>query len=37
MTPVRHWPKGVVVATDNFKYVKLGGDIRPNRWCGNRK
>ena len=25
MNPVRHYPKGITIATDSFKYVKLGG------------
>jgi predicted aconitase len=25
MNPVRHYPQGITIATDSFKYVKLGG------------
>jgi predicted aconitase len=30
MTPMRHYPKGTTIATDSFKYVKLGGGFGPN-------
>ncbi len=29
MTPVRHYPKGTVFATDSFKYTKLGAGFLP--------
>jgi cis-L-3-hydroxyproline dehydratase len=35
MTPVRHWPKPITIATDSFKYVKLGGGYGPNWIFGN--
>jgi predicted aconitase len=31
MTPFRHYPKGTTIATDSFKYVKLGGGFGP-KW-----
>ncbi|MGE5769976.1 MAG: aconitase X [Betaproteobacteria bacterium] len=35
MTPIRHYPKGTTIATDSFKYVKLGGGFGPNWIFGN--
>ncbi|NLI80338.1 MAG: DUF521 domain-containing protein [Deltaproteobacteria bacterium] len=35
MTPIRHYPKGTTIATDSFKYVKLGGGFGPNWIYGN--
>ncbi len=29
MTPFRHYPKGITIATDSFKYVKLGAGFGP--------
>ena len=30
MNPVRHYPQGITIATDSFKYVKLGGGFGMN-------
>ena len=35
MSPIRHYPKGTVIATDSFKYVKLGGGFGPKWIYGN--
>lgn len=35
MSPIRHYPKGTVIATDSFKYVKLGGGFGPSWIYGN--
>jgi predicted aconitase len=35
MNPVRHYPKGITIATDSFKYVKLGGGFGMNWIFGN--
>jgi hypothetical protein len=35
MTPIRHYPKDVTIATDSFKYVKLGGGFGPKWIFGN--
>jgi predicted aconitase len=35
MTPIRHYPKGTTIATDSFKYVKLGGGFGPSWIFGN--
>jgi predicted aconitase len=35
MNPMRHYPKGATIATDSFKYVKLGGGFGPNWIFGN--
>jgi predicted aconitase len=35
MTPIRHYPEGTVIATDSFKYVKLGGGFGPKWIFGN--
>jgi predicted aconitase len=35
MNPMRHYPKGTCIATDSFKYVKLGGGFGPTWIFGN--
>jgi predicted aconitase len=35
MNPMRHYPKGITIATDSFKYVKLGGGFGPTWIFGN--
>jgi hypothetical protein len=34
-TPFRHYPEPITIATDSFKYVKLGGGFGPKRVFGN--
>jgi hypothetical protein len=35
MNPVRHYPQGITIATDSFKYVKLGGGFGMSWIFGN--
>ena len=35
MNPVRHYPQGITIATDSFKYVKLGGGFGMTWIFGN--
>jgi predicted aconitase len=35
MTPIRHYPPNVTIATDSFKYVKLGGGMGQKWIFGN--